>query len=64
MPRVEELESVHIDIEKGIFEVNGRDISKSGSSLELTFKNGNWSLMVTEDTIYNTSDQGARESRR
>lgn len=57
MARFEKLKSVVIDVEKGIYEVNGRDVSRSGTFLELTFENGDWSLMITEDTIFNTSDQ-------
>lgn len=56
MPKVEKLKSLHIDVEKGIYEVNGRDISKSGKSLKLTFENGEWSLMITEDSLFSTSD--------
>lgn len=55
--RKEQLKSLHIDVDKNIYEVNGRDISSSGKYLELTFENGEWSLMITEDTIYNTNDQ-------
>lgn len=56
MTKIEKLSSLHIDVEKGIYEVNGRDISKSGKYLNLTFENGEWSLMITEDGFFSTSD--------
>lgn len=61
MAKIEKFESVHIDVDKNIYKVNGRDISKSGRYLELTFENGHWSLMISEDTLYNTSDQSVKE---
>lgn len=57
----ETLKSLHIDVENGIYEVNGRDISKSGKYLNLVFENGAWSLMISEDTIYTTSNQNIKE---
>lgn len=57
MARHEELKSLVLDIENGIFTVNGRDISESGKELHLDFEDGNWSLMISEDHIYSTSDQ-------
>lgn len=57
---MEKLKSIHIDVEKGIYEVNGRDVSKTGKYLQLTFENGQWSLVITEDTIY-SSDPVAKE---
>lgn len=61
MAKIEKFESVHIDVDKNIYKVNGRDISKSGRYLELTFENGHWSLMISEDTFYSTSDQDVKE---
>lgn len=55
----ESFHSLEIDIEKGIYKVNGRDISESGKELHLDFSDGNWSLAITEDTIY-SSDHIAR----
>lgn len=46
--------SLQIDVEKGIYVVNGRDISKSGKELHLNFEDGQWSLSITEDTIYSS----------
>lgn len=52
-----ELKSLHIDTVRGIYQLNGRDISKSVSRLELVFEDGIWSLMVTEDYVYTTNDR-------
>ncbi len=41
MAKYEKFKSIHIDIEKGIYEVNGRDISESGCALSLKYENGN-----------------------
>lgn len=60
MAKIENLHSVHIDIDKGIYEVNGRDISASGKEFHLDFEDSQWSLVVTEDTIY-TSDREVTE---
>ena len=48
---VKKLETLKINMEKGKakVEVNGEDISSCGSYLNLTFKNGEWSLMSTRD---------------
>ena len=60
MARKEAFSSLVIDIDKGIYEVNGRDISKSGKELHLDFKDGEWSLAITEDVIF-SSDHTAKE---
>lgn len=62
--KYEKLESLYIDVEKDIYKVNGRDISKSGHYLNLTFENGEWSLMITEDLFFSTSDQQLYISER
>lgn len=54
--KIETLKSLHIDVENGIYEVNGRDISKSGKRLKLVFEDGMWSLVISEDTTYTTSN--------
>ena len=51
----EELKTLHIDVESGIYEVNGKDISGNGHKLDLTFENGIWSLMITTDSLYGTN---------
>lgn len=60
MAKMERFHSLHIDIDNGIYRVNGRDISKSGKALKLEFDDGTWSLVIVEDTIY-TSDLEAKE---
>lgn len=54
--KVKKLESVYIDVKNGIghVEVNGNDISSNGSYLNLTFENGEWSLMTTKDEVYSS----------
>lgn len=51
---VKKLETLKINMEKGKakVEVNGEDISSCGSYLNLTFENGEWSLMTTRDSFY------------
>lgn len=62
MPKIEKFESLHIDMEKGIFEVNDRDVSVSGKYMKLEFNNGQWSLMITEDRIFTANDhKGIKE---
>lgn len=53
------LEALKISMEKGKakVEVNGEDISSCGSYLNLTFENGEWSLMSTRDSFYCSSDR-------
>lgn len=60
---IKKLESVRIDVKNGIghIEVNGNDISSNGSYLNLTFENGEWSLMTTRDEVYSTSDREVKE---
>lgn len=52
-----QLESVEIDVAKGIYRINGTDISETCTELCLHFKNGEWSLRVVEDKTYTHSDQ-------
>lgn len=60
---VKKLESLQIDMKNGVghVEVNGEDISSNGNYLNLTFKNGEWSLTTTRDEVYSTSDRGVKE---
>lgn len=53
--KIEELKSLHIDVEKNIYEVNGRDISQNGKYFNLVFEDGTWTLVVSEDTGYSTN---------
>lgn len=59
----QKLESLHIDLESEIakVEVNGKDISAIGSYLNLTFENGDWSLMIKKDEFYTTSNHNSKE---
>lgn len=61
MTKVEKFHSLNIDIEKGIYQVNGRDISESGKYLNLNFEDGEWSLMITEDTVYTKENRITKE---
>lgn len=56
----EPFKSLRIDVDKNIYEVNGRDVSKSGYYLNLVFEHGEWSLIITEDQIYNTSNHDVK----
>ena len=57
MAAFENFHSLHIDLDKGIYEVNGRNISSSGKKLHLHFEKGMWSLVVAEDTVYSSDPQ-------
>lgn len=48
------LESVHIDIDKRIFEVNGEDISSNTSYFKLIFEGGLWTLETTKKNAYSS----------
>lgn len=63
MARQEKLQSLHISMKnrRGACVVNGKDISNSVNHLELTFDNGEWSLMISEDTLYTTNDRKVTE---
>lgn len=52
---------MHIDIEKGIYEINGEKIPDRCCELLLEFDNGEWSLMVTTSKLYGNSDQMIKE---
>lgn len=43
--------SLHIDIEKNEFRLNGKDM-RMVSRIDLEFNNGKWSLLVTKDELY------------
>lgn len=47
-----EFKSIHIDIENGIYQINGEDASKV-SCLKLIFDKGVWSLFFTKDEFCN-----------
>lgn len=43
--------SLHIDLEKGEFLLNGKNMELV-SQINLNFNNGKWSLFVTRDELY------------
>lgn len=51
MPGIKEFKSIHIDTEKGIYLINGREECLI-SHLELEFDNGKWSLFITKDEYF------------
>lgn len=57
MAKKDLLQTFEMDTDKNILKVNGRDISGSTKRLIFEFEDGEWSLMITEDTIYGTSDR-------
>lgn len=59
----EEFKSVHIDLEKKIFEVNGERIPKKCVRLSIWFDNGDWSLEMSEELVteYTANDQKIKE---
>ncbi len=50
---VENFKSIHIDFDKGIFEVNGKRL-ECVSDLKLCYDshNDNWTLQITKDIFY------------
>lgn len=50
----EVLQSLVIDVERGVYLLNGVNIGDNTSKLHLDFENGEWSLRVTQDQTYET----------
>lgn len=50
----EVLQSLVIDVERGVYQLNGVNIGDNTSELHLDFENGEWSLQVTQDQTYET----------
>ena len=50
----EVLQSLVIDVERGVYQLNGVNIDDNTSELHLDFENGEWSLQVTQDQTYET----------
>lgn len=50
----EVLQSLVIDVERGVYQLNGVNIGDNTSELHLDFENGEWSLQVTQDQTYGT----------
>lgn len=53
------LKSVEIDTERGIYRVNGEEISKTCTEFNLSFEDGQWSLQTTETKFYAHSDHAS-----
>lgn len=49
---MEALKTVEIDTEKGIYKINGTDISKVCSKFTLSFEHGRWALETEESKRY------------
>ena len=56
------MESIHIDLSKKIFLLNGRPM-EDVSELHLDFEKGEWSLQVTETATYNLKRGGVMEMK-
>lgn len=56
-----QLETLTLDVEKGICELNGIDISKNTSELHLDFEHGKWQLTTTRTTTYIASCKSTKE---
>lgn len=54
MLKTEMLQSLVIDVERGVYQLNGVNIGDNTSELHLDFENGEWSLQVTQDQTYGT----------
>ena len=50
----EVLQSLVIDVERGVYQLNGVNIDDNTSELHLDFENREWSLQVTQDQTYGT----------
>lgn len=59
MPKA--LNTLDIDVRKGVCILDGVDISKETSELHLDFENGKWSLSVTRTSVYTNNDQASTE---
>lgn len=46
------LKTVEIDTEKGVYKINGEDVSKTCSKFLLSFENGRWTLETEETKRY------------
>lgn len=48
------LRSLVIDVQNGVYQLNGEDIGSNTSEIHLDYENGKWSLQVTQDRTYET----------
>lgn len=51
-----ELKTLFLDVEKGIFKINGEEIKKV-TAFTLIFKKGKYSLVVSKDKLFKASIQ-------
>ena len=62
MKKIEErIKTLYIDVQKGQCILNGDDISKECSYLELEFCNGEWSLTVSLNKRYSSATKVTME---
>ena len=54
--------SIYIDVEKGIYLLNGEEVSMV-SRIDLEFNNGKWLLLITRDELY-AQEAATRRSRK
>ena len=54
MLKTEMLQSLVIDVERGVYQLNGVNIGDNTSELHIDFENGEWLLRVTQDQTYET----------
>lgn len=59
----EKFKSIEINLEKGIYKLNGKEMT-GVSNLQLSFSNGEWSLMITNDMLFETAPKKTREPVR
>lgn len=52
---VQKFKSIHIDLEKKEFLVNGEKMNPFTRKIELEFENGEWTLVVTGDQRYSSA---------
>lgn len=52
--------SIHIDLEKGIFLLNGKPMNKV-SALCLEAEHGRWSLKITKDELYEAPPKKSKD---
>ena len=58
---MEEFKSIIIDLENGIYKLNGEDIGSTVSELHLDFEKGQWTLTATVKASYTASGRRIKE---
>lgn len=54
------LDTLELDISEKILRVNGENM-KRVSRLELTFEDGEWTLLISRDDVYTTTPTKSKE---